>query len=116
MSPRFRIRYTGISRATTAIRTADRTANRRGGAARCARDANAAAASALPIDGDTAYRLDRVGTNRVMANIEAHQTRPNRIVRRSSSVSGTALGTRRNISTADTVAHVAPRSRYSVAF
>jgi len=42
----------------------DTRANRYGDA-RCAREAKAAAASALPIDGTTAYRLERTGNNTV---------------------------------------------------
>src|SRR5436190_1798356 len=92
------------------------TSAKRGGATRCAREAKAAAASAIPIDGATAYRLERVGTNTVMANIQTHQRTPTRITRRSAIVRGTAPGTQKNIRIAATVAHVATRSRYSVAF
>src|SRR5262245_60812783 len=109
------MRYTGISAAAATIRAVDTRANRCG-AARCARDAKDAAARAVPIEGATAYRLERTGKNIVMANIRTNQTTPNRITRRSTSSSEVPAGVKRNISTAVTVGHVAPRSRYSTAF
>src|SRR5258706_16117373 len=98
-----------------AIRATDARANAED-EERAARAANAAAVSALPTDGATAYRLERTGRKIVTANIATNHMVPKRTTVRSPAFMGPGVGAAMKTIAVAAMAVVAPRSRYCATF